>query len=60
MRLARVVQCPQWPENGIGFLGTGVSDSSEPPLSVLGIEHMSSGRKANSITVELALLAHKL
>lgn len=31
-----------------------------PPLWVLGIEHTTSGRRASSVTVEPALLAHKL
>lgn len=30
--LTHVMQYPRWPENGIGSLGTGVSECSEPPL----------------------------
>lgn len=35
------VQCPQRPEEGVGFSGTGVTDICKPPC--LGTEAGSSG-----------------
>lgn len=58
--LTHVMQYPQWPENGIGSLGPGVSECSEPPLGMLGVKHTSSGRKASRVTVEPAPLTDKL